>query len=80
VIYGDEFNGQGYLVRWWCAIYLFEFLAIPAQMGLRTIEAEAIVNVDPSAPRKPVTTTLPPAATEAKTAAVEDPLSERGTE
>jgi O-antigen/teichoic acid export membrane protein len=38
VIYGDEFKGQGYLVRWWCAIYLFEFLAIPAQMGLRTIE------------------------------------------
>jgi tetratricopeptide (TPR) repeat protein len=51
-----------------------------SQRHLGPIEAEAIVNVDPSAPRKPVTTTLPAAATEAKTAAVENPISERGTE
>jgi O-antigen/teichoic acid export membrane protein len=38
VIYSDEFKGQGYLVYWWCAVYLFEFLTIPALIGLRTME------------------------------------------
>lgn len=37
-IYSDEFKGKGYLVRWWCAVYFFEFLTIPAQIGLRTLE------------------------------------------
>lgn len=38
VIYSDEFAGEGYLVRWWCVVYLFEFFAIPALIGLRTME------------------------------------------
>lgn len=38
VIYGSEFEGQGYLVRWWCFIYLFVFFAIPPRIGLRTLE------------------------------------------
>jgi O-antigen/teichoic acid export membrane protein len=38
IIYSDEFKGQGYLVRWWCVVYLFEFLTVPAMIGLRTME------------------------------------------
>jgi len=38
MIYSHEFEGQGYLVRWWCVVYLFEFLTIPAMIGLRTME------------------------------------------
>jgi O-antigen/teichoic acid export membrane protein len=38
VIYGSEFEGQGYLVRWWCFIYFFVFLAVPPRIGLRTLE------------------------------------------
>jgi O-antigen/teichoic acid export membrane protein len=38
LIYGDEFVGQGYLVRWWCAVYLFVFLSNAPRIGLRTLE------------------------------------------
>jgi len=51
-----------------------------ANRHLGPVEAERIVNVDPSAPRTPATTTLPAAGQAATTAAVDDPTRERGTE
>jgi len=38
LVFGDQYIGYGYLLRWWAAIYLLVFLGLPLMGGLRAIE------------------------------------------
>jgi O-antigen/teichoic acid export membrane protein len=38
LIYGSEYVGHGYLVRWWAAVYLIGMVGAMPVFGLRTIE------------------------------------------
>ena len=38
LIYGEEYIGQGYLVRWWAITYFVALISVPMTFGLRAIE------------------------------------------
>jgi O-antigen/teichoic acid export membrane protein len=38
LVFGEEFTQYSYLVRWYAALYVFMFLAVPLGIGLRTME------------------------------------------
>ena len=37
-VFGDDYSGYGYLLRWYAVIYLGLFLTLPLHAGLRAIE------------------------------------------
>ena len=39
LLYGPEYSQQGYLVRWWAAVYFVGFFNLPATFGLRTLSS-----------------------------------------
>lgn len=38
VVFGDEYQDYGYVLRWYALIYLIAFIALPLRMGLRSME------------------------------------------
>ena len=38
LVFGNQYIGYGYLLRWWAVIYLLIFLGLPSRSGLRAIE------------------------------------------
>jgi len=38
LVFGDQYLGYGYLLRWWAVIYMLIFLGIPLRFGLHAIE------------------------------------------
>ena len=38
LVFGDQYAGYGFLLRWWAIIYLMNYLALPLHSGLRAIE------------------------------------------
>ncbi len=38
LVFGDQYIGYGYLLRWWAVVYLLKFLTFPLRAGLRAIE------------------------------------------
>jgi len=43
LVFGDQYVGYGYLLRWWAVIYLLVFLGLSLMCGLRALEKPRVI-------------------------------------